>query len=298
MSVAERFATLLGRIEPTDDELDTYATHRKTVTARILAVYPDADVQLIGSHYRGSAFQRHSDLDLLVRLRRKDVRWGGATKSSITALNNMRLELGNRFVQTEVGRDQCAVVVNFASGRYSVDVVPAFFEQMKPIAVLGGQRPLLSIPDGFGAWMPTCPEAHNQFIGEADDESRGKLKFVARLLKFWSTCRTPRTPLLNFHVELLLAQMRICTGAKSYACCLAEALLLLRQRQLAGLRDPCGVSNIVPAAKTEPQRRVAFQVVTAAAGWAATAVSAEQDRGLEEAYRLWDRVFNGQFPKR
>ena len=128
-------------------------------------------------------------------------------------------------------------------------------------------------------------------------ESRGKLKFVARLVKFWATCRTPQTPLLSFHIELLLAHSRLCTGGKGYARCVAETLGLLSDRQLAGLRDPVGISAIVSAAKTEAQRRQALSAVGAAAERAARAVVAEETRRLEEAYRLWNLVFNGHFPK-
>jgi hypothetical protein len=234
-----------------------------------------------------------SDIDLLLILKREEVRWGEGYKSSSTILDHVRNELLNRYPTTPVVRDVHAVVVRFADNQHPVDVVPGFYLQH------GGAMnyPIFAMPDSRGGWMRTSPQSHNKFINDADLQSGGKLKRVAKLIKFWRGCRTPRIPLNSFHVELLLAQEKVCLGPMSYALCLNNAFAKLANRQCQPLEDPIGVSGQVPAAYTEDKRRRAQEAVYGSAKRAYNALQAERSGDMREALRLWDLVFHGSFPK-
>lgn len=292
MAVADRFKTLLARIEPSATTTQLYESHRSGVTARLKTVFAANKVVLIGSNARDTAIGRHSDVDLLLVLSRSEVTRGGSLISSETVLKNVRVQLEDRYTATKIGKDGQAIVVDFRDGDHPVDVVPAFYEG--PAASLNNY-PVFRIPDGEGGWMQTSPDAHNRYIIEADQRSRGKLKGVVRLIKFWRTTRN--VPLNSFHVELLLAENSVCDGVKSYAECVADAMALLAERGCRGLQDPLGISGIVKAANTEAKRQQAVASLRQCAEHAKQAVGSDCYGYYTTAYQQWDFVFNGQFPK-
>jgi len=295
VTIADMFSSLLSRIEPTGSELEKFESHRYTITRRLKQAYGDVQVPLMGSYSRGSAVGASSDYDLLFNIPTDRVYWGDRLKSSNTVLTEVREELQDRYFQTEVGKDGQAVVCYFSDGKYRVDVVPGIYKG--PLRD-HNNYPLYWIPDGEGGWMSTSPQSHNKFINDEDARSRGKLKFVAKLIKFWRVCgRSSRIPLNSFHVELLLAQEAVCVGPKSYALCLSEAFSLLRDRECRALQDPLGISGYIKAANTESQREQALNAVNSAAERARRAVEAEDYGNGNEAFRLWNLVFNDQFPR-
>lgn len=239
MAIANCFSSLLTKIEPRDKDIQLYERHKGSVTRRLETVFNTNRVEQIGSYSRGSAIRDTSDIDLMLILSVSEVRWGEGWKTSTTILNQVRSQLQDRYFSTEVGRDGQAVVVRFADNKHPVDVVPAVYTRN------GGVKnyPIYAIPDGSGGWMDTSPQAHNKFIKDEDERSRGKLKRTARLLKFWRRCRQPNIPLKSFHLELLLAQEGTCIGPKRYAVCVNDSLVLLANRQCHPLEDPMGVSE-------------------------------------------------------
>lgn len=290
MAVSDRFKTLLDRIEPSPTTQQLVESHRSSVASHLKNAFEANQVKLIGSHARGTAVGNVSDIDLLLVLSRSDVTRGGVRSSSQSVLGSVRRELQARFRNTDIGRDGQAVVVDFGDGRHPVDVVPGVY--------LGpgyNNYPVYEIPDGGGAWMQTSPEVHNRHIADADQRSGSKLKGVARLLKFWRKTRS--APVSSFHMELVLAESGICTVPKSYATALADALSLLAQRQGRALQDPLGISGWVQATNTDSKRQQLAASLRASAEHAQAAVYNDGWGSYSEAYRQWDLVFNGQFPK-
>lgn len=294
MSVSNRFATLISWTQFSPAQDAEFENHIRTVKRRLETVLAACNIPVIGSRSRGSASVFGSDADILLNLSRDWVRWGDSWKRSTTILDEVRKHLEDRYTQTDVAKDGQAVVVSFSDGKFPVDVVPAVY---KGPSVQHSNYPIYWIPDGNGWWMESAPQAHNKYINDADVLSGGKLKNVAKILKYWRICRNPAIPLNSFHVELLLAQERVCVGPKSYSMCMFSALKLLSDRQLRALQDPVGISGLVKAANTEPKRERALQAVNASVGHAARALIAETRGSLPEAYHQWGLVFNGYFPK-
>jgi len=289
-AVTRRFQILLSRTAFTQADVKTYTAHWNGVTQRLKASFASNRQLLIGSAARGSAIRQSSDLDLMVVLRKAEAQWGGRLISSETVLNRVADALRARFWNTGLGRDGQAVVVDFGDGQYPVDVVPAIFDRVE------NKIPIYLIPDGCGGWMETSPAVHNRFIALADQASAGKLKNVAKLVKYWRWCRTPELPLSSFHVEMLLATERICASVKSYAQCLFELFHLLSKRECRTLRDPLKISGFIYAANTEAKRERLNAAVRTSTVHAAKAVLAEQGGGGMDAVQQWDIVFNGRFP--
>ena len=298
--VSARFSKLLERIEPNLRDILTYGRHEQTVTARLQTVFRTSSVRRIGSYARETSIRTTSDIDLMLILKRAEVYWGDNFKTSSTILDNVRDELEARYRNTSVVRDKQAIVVRFGGNLFPVDVVPAFYWQQQTITWQNGttsQYPVYMIPDADGWWMPSSPDAHNKYISDANSKSRGKLKRVAKLIRFWRSCRVPAIPLNSFFVEIWLAANELCVGAKSYALCLNDALVSMANCDCANIEDPLGISGDIPAANSEPKRQKALTAVQASAEHAYRAIMAESAQNTREAIRQWNVVFNHRFPK-
>jgi len=246
---------------------------------------------LAGSHQRETAIRKISDVDFFAVFPRNAARWGGSYVNSQTFLENIRADLGTRFWQTLISRDRQAIVIQFKSGDNAVDVVPAIFDRVER-----GVGPIFMIPDGEGDWLQTSPYTHTRFIANADKKSGYKLRRTAQILKFWRYCRTPVVPLSSFHIELLLAASGTCEGVMSYPECVAQAFYLMVQRKCASFRDPTGISGLIHAVKTQPQRDAALGSLGSSCRWAWEALEAERNRDNAEACYRWSLVFNHNFP--
>ena len=292
LTIAGQFNKLLSRITPSFRDLQTFGRHELTVKKRLKSVFKTNSVVRIGSYSRGSSIRSFSDIDLMLILERDEVRRGQEWNSSTSILNRVRNELMLRYPYTQVVRDAEAVVVRFGSNQRPIEVVPAFYWEH------GGTRnyPIFGIPNGGGWWMKTSPQAHNRFIDDANKRSGGKLKRVARLIRFWRQCWQVPIPLSGFYVEVFLAREGICNGAKTYAHCLNDLLATLANSQCVGIDDPVGVAEVIEPAGTEEKRRRAQTGVLNSAKRAYRAVMAEMDGDIEGALRLWSMVFNGSFP--
>jgi hypothetical protein len=288
--IAGRFRSLIGKLEPRPSEIDIYESHRRSATIRLNKAFGIRLVPTIGSYKRGSAIRRFSDIDLMPVFPIALIRWGSAWKTSTTILNQTRDQLRDRYTDTNVGRDNQAIVIRFRDGQHPVDVTPAVYTGPGL-----NNYPIYAIPDGEGWWKDSSPHIHNKFINDQNASSGGKLRNVVKLVKFWRYCRTPHIPINSFHVELLLAQERTCIGAKSYARCFTETLQLLADRQCRALRDPLRISGYVKAANTDVKRGVALGAIEASLNHAYRALDAENYGGLHEATRQWEMVFHGYF---
>jgi len=297
-SPSSRFAALLAQLQPTTAELAAYVGHKRTLETRLRQQLGASNVEIIGSHSRGTAIRGASDLDILVRVPRDMAMWGDSLKSSQTVLQNVRDALSDRYTNTDIRRDGQAIVVNFAGGGRSVDVVPAIFQGMVDARPDIKRRPLFLIPAGDGDWLHTSPQAHGAFIELAESRSRGKLRYAAQLLKFWRHCRTPSIPALSFHFDMLLAFGGVAEGAKSYQVILLETFDLLRRRGCRALQDPMGISGYIPAAKTAAQQVALMDAANSAYLRACKAVSEEAAGQFEEASYYWNIIFNDCFPRR
>ena len=192
-------------------------------------------------------------------------------------------------MNTEVRRDQQAAVLGFAATQQSLDVVPALFQRFDK------GRPVYLIPDGGGGWLETSPEVHDRFFAAADERSKGKLRKVAQLVKWWKHSRESAIPIQSFHIDMLLASSDICVGVKPYTHCLYQSLKLLADRECRGLRDPCGVAGVIYAAHTDRQWESINRAIQVALQHASAAIAAETVKDFQEANRQWQIVFKGEY---
>jgi hypothetical protein len=116
-------------------------------------------------------------------------------------------------------------------------------------------------------------------------------------VKFWAA-RRGHVVLTSFHVELVLAESRVCRVPGSYAQYLVDIFAVLAERGCRSLQDPLGISRRIPAARTAGQIERTLTAVHGSLALARRARQEELGRNSTEAYSLWSRVFNGSFPSR
>lgn len=277
---------LAHRIQPQPSELGAAKLHRGVVRTRLDKSFDVSRLVPIGSHARGTAIRTFSDLDVMVVLRRNEAKWGGSIVQSTTLVNRVREDLALRFPLTDVRADAQAVVIRFAQGQQSLDVVPALFQRFDR------QRPVVAIPNGDAGWMETSPEAHNKLFAEADERTGSKLRKVVQLLRWWKYSRANPIPLASFYLDMVMAASGLFIGVKPYTHCLYEAFKHLSDRECRGWRDPLGISGVVFAANTEVKAAAAVNAVEYAFDHAKAALAAEVVKDFEEANRQWSIVFN------
>lgn len=290
-SVSDAFQSLLKRIQPTGGELQAAGKHFETIRTRLETVFTVKKFFAAGSFSRETFIRGRSDVDVFAQVTLDEIRWGSERKSSFTVLDNFRKQIEARLPNTRVGRDVHAIVVEFND--MDMDVVPAAWAGFSTLH----KRPLYLIPDGNGGWMESNPEIHNTYIESKNQESRGKLRAVAQLFKFWRSCRKPAIPISSFHIEMVLASEGICTGVKSYAECMTELLQKMAERDCAGIRDPKGISGNIAATKSDAQRATALASVKKSRDYAKAALYAERSGRTNEALQQWNYAFNYEFLK-
>ena len=96
----------------------------------------------------GTGVAHWSDADYLVVLK-------GERPTSTTTLNNVKSALADRFPSTVVKIRRPAAVCEFAGGKETVEVVPAFTADSG-----------YWIPDPSGGWMKTHPKDHNNYVNQ------------------------------------------------------------------------------------------------------------------------------------
>jgi hypothetical protein len=295
-SVAEGIQTYLEWLQPSTAEVEKRKSHKKTIEQALSAEFKGFnEVLVIGSHTRDTAIHLKSDVDYFGKLGIGDVTWGDSRVNSGTTLDRTKKALQARFQQTDIRVDGPAVVVGFGQGDGAVDVVPGVWVGTTNTSP---QYPVFEIPDGAGGWLRTSPQRHAKYIRDEDERAGWKLSRIIKLMKAWKYSRSPKVPVLGFHLELLIASEGVCVGVKSYQNCLYDAFRVLRDRGGAALNDPLEISGRIPAANTEAQRQALTEAARYAADKAAKALDAEVAGRTDDAFAYWKLVFNDQFPSR
>lgn len=293
LQIARRFSHLIARVQPLPREVVRARAHFLQIRTRLSTSFIVSKIVPIGSHAKHTAVRSVSDVDVLAILRRREARWAGSYVNSDTFLRRVRDDLVARYPATAIRRDSQAVVIGFGQGKHTIDVVPGIY-----FGPASNGYPIYRIPDGSGGWLGTAPDIHAAYFQQRDRRAAGRLKHIVQMLKFWAQWRSTPLPLLSFHLEMLLASSIVAEQSLPYSRAVALSFALLNARGAAALRDPTGISGLIPAAHTEAKRRLLEGALGFASEHATAAVVAESQGDLVEAVRQWQIVFGDWFPRR
>ncbi|WP_126247826.1 hypothetical protein [Chitinophaga rhizosphaerae] len=121
-----------------------------------------------------------------------------------------------------------------------------------------------------------------------------RLKPLIQLVKAWKFYNNAE--IVSFYLELRTTSYADSTTTVSYKKDMRAVLRMLYANQLAAMRDPMGVSGLVPACKTENQRASALSKLEWAVERSTKAIEAEDRGKIDQAFYYWNLVFGNCFP--
>ncbi|SDT83488.1 hypothetical protein SAMN05216371_8324 [Streptomyces sp. TLI_053] len=287
LSVDQGFTVFLDRLVPLQSQRDAAARHRAGIESSLRqAPFGVQRFREIGSSFgHGTGIRSYCDVDLLVSIT------ASRPGSSDTALGWVRDALTHSFPSTEVVVRRPTVVVRFANGTETWEVLPAF-------RTSHDDPPVYDIPAAASGWMSSAPTAHLSYVNEINQRTgiAGGAKKLARLAKAWKYYN--QVPVSSFYLEMRAAQHL--AGERAFSPVWDICLLLekLNTNQLAAMNDPQGLASPFHACSTDATRRDALSKVNTAAVRARKALNAHNADDPATAFYYLDLLFGGRFPAR
>ncbi len=285
-TVAEGFSVFLSSLTPTTSHREAAASHRASVKSALEAHFKVNNFFESGSFSNGTGIRYYSDVDAFVSI--------GLTKplSADTGLGWVKSALVARFPNINVRVSRPAVVVEFANGSETWEVIPAFFTHR------GGSSQLVyDIPGPSSGWIDSAPKEHLAYVNECNvAPSVGNAKALARLAKAWKYyCNVP---ISSFYLEMRAAQHVATQTTYIHVWDICQLFEKLQGHQLASMNDPKGASGRFGACSTEARKEEALLKLDTAATRARDALDAYNGDGIDTAFHYLELLFGGQFPSR
>lgn len=287
-SVQDGFDVFHGWLVPTEAQRESGASHRASVKSALEARLNVQNFFETGSFSHGTGVRNYSDIDVLVSL------GGTQPSSSYTALTNVKSALEARFPLTTIEIRRPAVVVKFAGGYETWEVIPGFNTGRQ-----SGSHLVYEIPGPASGdpYIESAPKAHLAYVNDCNETpTQGKAKRLARFIKAWKYYRN--VPISSFYLEMRCAQH--VRGVDSYIDVWDVCLLLekLRDHSLAEMNDPAGVVSRIKPCSSTANHTDALSKVTTAATRARNALEAHRAGRTDDAFYYLNLLFAEKFPSR
>ncbi|MFI8085294.1 nucleotidyltransferase [Kitasatospora sp. NPDC086009] len=287
-TVSQAFDTLLQRLVPLQSDRDAKTKHRVSVEASLngAASFSIQRFRETGSFTHGTGVSGHCDVDLLASI------GNSRPASSDTALGWVKSTLSATFWNTPVVIRRPTVVVLFAGGTETWEILPAFRTSA------ASETPVYDIPGASSGWMSSAPTAHLDYVNEVNQQTGivGAAKKLARLAKAWKYYNN--VPISSFYLEMRAAQYMAAQNTFITATHLRAFLEWLHTVDLADMNDPKGKGGRFSACSSPATRTTTLSKLKTAATRSRKATDAQVAGNMPQAFEWWNLVFNGQFPAR
>jgi len=284
-TVDEGFRKLHGSLTPTHEESQAAKSHRVSIEACLKKSFEITRFVPTGSFGNGTSIRGYSDIDYFACIPTKKLQ-----QDSFTTLQDVREELLGHFQDADIAIRPPAVRVRFGADAFeSIEIVPADFIQKDQ-----GGDPIYEIADGTGGWLRSSPDTHNTYIRDVDKKLGGKVKPLISLLKAWKYYHS--APIRSFYLEIYVAQYAAHKKSLVYSRDVRTILKLLREDQLAKLKDPKGITQSILPCLSEAQKSHALSKLEFACPLAEKAREAEAAGKISDAFDWWNLVFARKFP--
>ncbi|SER90649.1 nucleotidyltransferase domain-containing protein [Pedobacter rhizosphaerae] len=289
-SLEEGFETFIGWLSPLLSEHQKATAHRESVKRCMENNFGCSSLIETGSFGNGTGVRHYSDTDYFARCP-SDRLWA----DSAYTLRKVKEALQYTFSSTSnIMVKTPAVQIPF--GLYkseTMEVTPAYYGGQ--VSTPFGDKYYYKIPDYTGGWMDSSPGAHIAYVNRENDRLSGKLKPLIQMIKAWKFYNA--VPITSFYLELRVTKYAENEKVIVYDIDIKNIMKMLNDNQLAGLRDPMGISGNVPACKTLAKRLEALSKLNTAATRAIKAVE-NREKNITDAFYWWNLFFNGHFPSR
>lgn len=290
-TVNEGFEELIRRLQPLASEHAAATKHKATVFSCLQKNFDCYELKETGSFGNGTGVRQYSDTDYFAICSAKKL-----PDSSSYTLARFREELQHTFHKTEGIRvNTPAVQIPFGyHASETLELAPTYFHGMIDTPV--GKKPYYSIPNYDGGWMRSSPDTHNAYVKREHERLKNELKPLIQLIKAWKYYN--KVAIISFYLELRITKYAEGEKYINHSEDFKRILNALVNNELADMNDPMGISGRVPSTKTEGQRGSAMSKLEADLERANKALEAEKNGKIDEAFRLWDIIFNNNFPAR
>jgi hypothetical protein len=281
-SVSGAFTEFLGSLVPTTTEVNAATSHSASVRGVLDSAFGTYRFFQSGSFSHGTGIRYYSDVDYFASLKTTK------PQSSDSALNNVKRVLQEHYPRTTVKIRRPAVVIDFAGGTETFEVVPGW--------ILRGEddNRVYHIPGPRGGWLESAPDAHRAYVNSANGDPKGGAKGLARLLKAWKYYRS--VPLSSFYLEMRAAAYMAKESSVVWSIDLRNILSELSRADVAAMNDPSGLTGRIYAYSADSYKTDAISKLTRALERADRARTAESAGRVRAAFDAWDMLFDGHFP--
>ncbi|MHB8636730.1 MAG: SMODS domain-containing nucleotidyltransferase [Fimbriimonadaceae bacterium] len=286
LTTNQAFAKFLEDISATDYQKNTTIPARKKTAIKTLEeAFPDTsdlpfwNAHLIGSAAKNTIIRPIDDVDVLAVFSNKKKAWDKYWNDSKSFLYRIRRAYDGISVQ-QVGARGQAVRVFFNQGGH-VDVAPVFLRD----------GDVYHLPAGDGTWILTAPLKATAWFLDRHRVLSYNLSPLVRLLKKWNKAHSKR--LRSFHLETMVATIFSSLNSNRQ-----DAIWKFFQwaPQYLDVMDPGGQSGVLSSYLSSTARVDVVASFASAATRAENAIKAENGLDHEEAKRLWNIMFGGDFP--
>ncbi len=290
-TVEEGFETLIGWLEPLTSERTKSTSHKSSVNSCLVNNFGCTNLFETGSFGNGTGVRHYSDTDYFAVIPADNLH-----DNSSTALRQVKEALQTTFSTTSGIAVSCpAVKIPFGTYKSEeMEVTPCCYNGLVETSLGNFRR--YQIPDCNSGWMFSSPKAHNEYVESQDKRLNRKLKPLIQLIKAWKYYND--VPIMSFYLELRVTKYAENESTIVYDVDVRNILKLLNDNGLASIRDPMGISGLIPCSKTTAQKETALSRINTAATRAEKALSARQNDKIDDAFYWWNLLFNGEFPVR
>ena len=283
-TIDDAFEQLLTRLAPTGTETAIATSHRSSIEQCLKADFGMSRFFQSGSFGYGSSVAGYSGIDYFAVIPTSNL-----NQESDGTLVRIASALRNQFPLTSIRVESPAVIVPFGTSRSERhEIIPADY--------IGKSNnfDVYEIPDRAGGWMRSSPDFYGVHVDVVNENLNKKVKPLIRLIKAWMYYEN--VPLRSFYLEMKTAEYANREPSIYYKWDLSGAFSHLLTSQLAAIADPLCLPSPIQAASNNTEIQTGWSKLQAAYHSSVAALEAEKNSNVQGAFRLWDRVFSGNFP--
>jgi hypothetical protein len=103
---------------------------------------------------------------------------------------------------------------------------------------------------------------------------------------------------MSFYLELRVTKYAESETVIVYDIDVKNILKKLQDVELASIRDPMGISGLIPSSQPLSQKQTALSKLNTAVTRAEKASLAKRNEKIDDAFYWWNLLFNSEFPSR
>ncbi len=284
MTIQDKFDSYLsGYLNLNEADIEKIGIHkdlRKEVEKKLKIKGKSGDETysfLTGSYVRNTAIRPPKDVDFFVVLDEKAYKEKSPKELLATLEQSLKEIVGDKtvFEQTH------SITIEYDE-EFSIDVIPAMEE--------GEAYKIPEVAEDGDSWLISNPNVHKKKLNEANEETKGLLVPIIKLLKSWK--RDKCDYVKSFHLELLATEILRGLDVKSYS----EGINLFFSKSSDYLREPCikdpaNEQNLVDDYLSDGERKQLADLMAAEREISNNAVTFEKDTEDDKALAEWDKIF-------